>query len=301
MSCGARNFSDDSSMKPKFIFFGSPLFARVVLEELVDAGFLPSALVCNPDRPFGRKKVLAPPDTKAFISKKFPEVPILQPEDPNDTNFIERLKSIHVDIFVVAAYAKILKPELLSVPASGVIGVHPSFLPLLRGSSPIQGAILQGFTDTGVTLYLIDELMDHGPVIAKSAPIEVVNKDFPHLLLELAHIGGKLTANTLLDFAANRTTLLPQDHNKATFTKKFKTEDGFIPRAEIIAACETGTQAEYIARKILALSSEPGCYTTSADNRRIKLLGAQCSNGRLVVTSWLADGMHKPSTQHLEL
>ncbi|MCL5224287.1 MAG: methionyl-tRNA formyltransferase, partial [Patescibacteria group bacterium] len=143
----------------KYVFFGTPRFAAIVLERLIGDGKPPIAIVCNPDKPVGREKVITPPPTKQVILNAAPpndQIQILQPAKI-DNEFLTQLRSLNADFFVVAAYAKILPDELLKIPPLGVIGTHPSPLPKLRGPSPIQSAIIEGVEKTGVTLYLIDE------------------------------------------------------------------------------------------------------------------------------------------------
>src|SRR6266481_8138985 len=149
----------------KYVFFGTPEFAAIVLDELIAAGFLPDAIICNPDRPAGRKKVITPPPVKKLIAERGLEsqTKILQPEKPTPELFKE---FDDIDFFVVAAYAKIIPQSILDIPRLGAIGVHPSLLPKYRGSSPIQSAILAGEMETGVTLYMLDHKMDHGPMLA---------------------------------------------------------------------------------------------------------------------------------------
>src|SRR5258708_6191606 len=121
----------------------------------------PTALVCNPDRPVGRKKIVTPPLTKELIAKSSASTIILQPEKLDDA-FIARLKEFQPDFFVVAAYAKIIPQAVLDIPRLGTLGVHPSLLPKYPGASPIQSAILDDTcSETGVTIYLIDQKMDH--------------------------------------------------------------------------------------------------------------------------------------------
>ncbi|MDP2598520.1 MAG: methionyl-tRNA formyltransferase, partial [Candidatus Liptonbacteria bacterium] len=152
----------------KYVFFGTPEFAAIVLDKLISAGFPPSAVVCNPDRPVGRKKIITPPATKSQImvrgSRFMDEIKILQPEKL-DSGFEHQISNIKPEFGIVAAYAKIIPKNIIELFPKGVIGVHPSLLPKYRGASPIQSAILDGEKEAGVTLYLLDEKMDHGPIL----------------------------------------------------------------------------------------------------------------------------------------
>ncbi len=134
-----------------FIFFGTPEFSAIILEKLIKADFIPAAVVCNPDRPVGRKQVTTPPPIKQRImnyeSGIKNKIKILQPEKLDPSLFI--IPNSSFDFFIVAAYARIIPKEILDVPRLGSIGVHPSLLPKYRGATPIQSAILAGEKKTG--------------------------------------------------------------------------------------------------------------------------------------------------------
>src|SRR3990167_5776499 len=156
----------------RYIFFVTPNFAAIILEKLIKSSLIPSAVVCNPDRPIGRKKNITPPPTKSLALHY--NIPILQPEIL--TNNKLQITNYKPDFFVVAAFSKILSKEILQIPRLGTIGIHPSLLPKYRGATPIQTAILNGDTETGTTLYLIDEKIDHGAILAqRKLPIENLN------------------------------------------------------------------------------------------------------------------------------
>ncbi|HQA96164.1 MAG TPA: methionyl-tRNA formyltransferase, partial [Candidatus Colwellbacteria bacterium] len=178
-----------------FVFFGTPEFAAIILKNLVKAGFVPKAVVANPDKPIGRKRVITPPPAKQIVLDSGKNIKILQPEKITP-EFLETLKSIPADFYLVAAYAKILPQELIDIPRLGVVGVHPSLLPELRGASPIQSAILEGKTRTGVSLFLIDALMDHGPVLRqKTIPIDP-DDNSETLTEKLAELSSKMLVET---------------------------------------------------------------------------------------------------------
>ncbi|HTY40062.1 MAG TPA: methionyl-tRNA formyltransferase, partial [Candidatus Paceibacterota bacterium] len=175
----------------RLVFFGTPRFAEIVLQHLFAADIRPIALVANPDRPVGRKKVLTPPPTVQLVRDTCPpkSVEVLQPETL-DAAFISRLASLKPDVSVIAAYAKIIPLDLVELPRLGTLGVHPSLLPTLRGASPIASAILTGAERTGATIYRMDEKMDHGPILAarvlKDADLSAI--DEPTLETKLAEL-----------------------------------------------------------------------------------------------------------------
>lgn len=265
----------------KYVFFGSPRFAEIVLGHLIKADIAPVALVCNPDRPVGRKKVITAPATKQrAIKSDATNIDIIQPE-MLDEPLIKRLRALEPDFFVVAAYAKIIPQTVLDIPRLGTVGVHPSLLPKYRGASPIQSVLLNGEPETGTTLYVMDAKMDHGPILAQDAWPIADNEQYPQLEEELAHLSGALLVKTLPDFFAQKITGQPQDEKESTLTRKFTTEDGYIEETHL-AAAERGDEdrADFILRAINALTPEPGAWT-KRDGKRVKLLAGEIKDGKL--------------------
>lgn len=263
----------------KFIFWGTPDFAAVVLEKLIKADWLPAAVVCNPDRPVGRKKIITPPPVKRFIINGKLQTEILQPEKL-DAEFKVKVSDFKPDFFVVASYGKIIPKEILDIPRLGTIVVHPSLLPKYRGSTPIQSAILNGEAETGTTLILADEKVDHGQIIAQKAlennELGIMNYD--NLELKLAELSGDLLVEILPKYLNGEITPLTQDESQATYTKKFITQDGYVDpdalrKAQVGAGLEKD-EAVMIERKVRALNPEPGVWTMK-DGKRMKILEAE--------------------------
>ncbi len=284
-----------------YAFFGTPDFAAIILKRLIASGDPPSVVVCNPDRPVGRKKIITSPPTKTIAQKS--DILALQPEQL-DRAFGARIASFNCDFFIVAAYAKIIPAEILQIPPLGTIGVHPSLLPKYRGASPIQSVILAGERETGVTLYLLDEKMDHGPILA-SAKLkrESGRPAYEELQKELAELGGNLLVATLPMFFKDLIKGRPQNEAEATYTKKFTTEDGFVSEADLKNARSGNDpkQAAVVDRKILALNPEPGVWTlrqvpldktrdTQGKQIRVKLLEAVVRDERLVLKKIQEEG-----------
>ncbi|MDO8557316.1 MAG: methionyl-tRNA formyltransferase [Candidatus Jorgensenbacteria bacterium] len=273
-------------MISRFAFFGSPKFAEIILRKLISAGMSPAVVICNPDKPAGRKKIMTPPETKIMAQKH--GIQIYQPERLSAEAFESEVGN--VDFAVVAAYAKIIPADILKLPRLGVIGVHPSLLPKYRGSSPIQTAILNGDEETGVTLYKLDEKVDHGEIISSSKYPLSSTDTYETLEKKLAELGGESLVETLPKFVSGEIKPEPQVESQATFTKKFKTEDGFV-EYEILerAQKDGGDIATKLDRMIRALSSEPGAWTlkrdgkpfSSTQGKRMKLLEAVLLNGKL--------------------
>lgn len=274
----------------KYVFFGTPQFAVIVLEELIKNGLKPAAVVTNPDRPAGRKKELKPPPVKSFLQSLQAPIPILQPESLDDNQFVEQLKQINADIFIVAAYGKILPQWLLDMPSQGVVGVHPSLLPKYRGATPMQTAILNGETKTGTTIFLLDEKMDHGPILAQAA-ISISSDDtYESLTNKLALLSGRLLKETLIKYTDNKIHPQPQNHRQATYTYKFHSQDAFVAWEDLFSTKEE--VITLIWRKIKALNPEPGVWTLCPHlkNKRIKLLEAEIKNKKLLVTKIQIEG-----------
>jgi len=270
----------------KYVFWGSPRFAKIVLEKLIEAGLKPEAVICNPDRPFGRKKIITPPPVKILAKKE--KIKVWQPKEL-DEKFKEKLKKIEVDIFVVAAYAKIISDDFLKIPSLGAIGVHPSLLPDLRGATPIQTAILRSYLESGVSLYIMDKKMDHGPILGQKR-VFLGSISYLEAEKKLAEAGGELLIKLLPKLEKGEIEPKDQKHDKATFTKKIKTEDGEIKLEDLKEALnENLGKAEEIKRKVLALNLEPGIYVL-VNNKRIKILKAEIEDKKLVLKKIQIEG-----------
>ena len=271
----------------KFVFFGTPRFAAIVLGRLIDKGFPPVAVVTNPDRPVGRKQVMTPPIAKTICRKLNPGIPVLQPEKI-DEEFLKTLRDIGADFFLVAAYGKILSKTLLDIPRLGTIGVHPSLLPSLRGSTPIQTAILNGLDETGVSLFVVDEKMDHGPIVMRKT-LEIHSHDNTESLSDrLASLGADMVAEIIPSM--EDITPTEQDESEATFTTKISSADAFIESDDILKAeMEDEDLADVIDRKIRAYSPEPGAWTMK-DGKRMKILDSAIEDGLLKIKSIQFEG-----------
>ncbi|MDP2665000.1 MAG: methionyl-tRNA formyltransferase, partial [bacterium] len=231
----------------KYIFFGTSEFGVIVLEKLVQAGYKPVLVVTTPDKPAGRNLELTPPPVKVAAQKYSLEV--VQPVKPVELSLFK----FEPDLFVVASYGEILPREVLDIPKKGTLNVHPSLLPQYRGPSPVHTAILNGDKSTGVTIMLLDEKMDHGPIVANSK-FEILNSKLTYLELhnKLAELGAELLIKTIPEWVAGSIKAIPQDDSQATYTKIFKKEDGKINWNE---------PAEHIERQIRALAPWPGTWT----------------------------------------
>ena len=218
-----------STKKPLFAFFGTPHFSVVVLDALEKHGLLPAVVITAPDKPRGRGLEVSPSPAKEWAQKR--GIDVLTPTTLKDKAFVAELANTDWDVFVVAAYNKLIPKEILDIPRRGCLNVHPSLLPKLRGASPAYSAILADERETGVTIMQMDEQMDHGPIVAQ-ARIEIAPEDWPLkgsvLLPLLATEGGNLLAETLPSWIADEITPEPQDETKATYTKKFTDKNALV-------------------------------------------------------------------------
>ncbi len=275
-----------------YIFFGTPEFAAIILEKLIKTGLKPALLICNPDKPVGRKKILTPPPTK-IIAQKY-GINFWQPEKLTIDNLKIKIKK--ADFAIIAAYSKILPKEVLEFPRLGTIGIHPSLLPKYRGPSPIQSVLLNGEKETGLTLFLTDEKIDHGPILVKqklNTRLEIIN--YEKLMETLAKLGADLLIKTLPKFIKNGIKPKPQNENEATHTKKFKTEDAFINPLDLDTALNGKSleTAIIIERKIRALNPEPSAWTfrqIQDKKMRVKLLGAEIIQEKLKLKTIQIEG-----------
>ncbi len=238
----------------KTILFGTPKFAVPSLQKLIETGFSVEAVVTTPDEPTGRKGASTPPPVKVFAQEK--GLKVLQPLTLKDDSFFEEFTKINPDICIVVAYGKIIHQRYLDIPKYGFVNIHPSLLPRYRGPSPIQSAILNGDPETGVTLMRIDEEMDHGPILKQIEYQISKEKKYEEIEKELAEIGAQILVDTLPDYLNEKITSREQDHNRATFCKKYERPDGRI---------DWSKPAEKIYNQIRALNPNPGVWTTLND------------------------------------
>ncbi|MBI4262404.1 methionyl-tRNA formyltransferase [Candidatus Uhrbacteria bacterium] len=224
----------------KYIFFGTSEFAAIILKTLITKNLTPVAIVTQPDRAAGRGKKLTPPPVKMIAQQH--RIPLLQPEKL-DTNFLKDIAHYHADLFVVAAYGEILKKEVLDFPPRKTINVHPSLLPKYRGPSPIQTAIMNGDEQTGVSIMLLDDAVDHGPILAQTTT-QISTDDTTMTLSEkLALQSAELLAMVIPQWGEQKLAPVAQDDTQATFTRMITKEDGHIDWTTSAAAIERHTRA----------------------------------------------------------
>ena len=247
----------------KTIYMGTPKLSATILEALLNADFSDYKLnfvgaITEPDKPVGREQILTPPAVKVLALEK--KLPVFQPQNKQER--IETVQKLAPDLIIVAAYGRILSKEVLDASKLGAINVHGSLLPELRGASPIQYAILEGKLETGVTIMLMDEKMDEGPMLLKGKLKIEKDETSGSLFPKMAELGAKTLIKALPKYLSGEIKPEAQDHTKATYTKMIEKEDGHI---------QWSKSAEEIERMIRAFDPWPGTYgKIKSQNSKVK-------------------------------
>ena len=271
----------------KYVFFGTPEFAGIILKGLIEADMPPVAVVCNPDKPVGRKKLITPPITKQIAEQE--GIKVFQPKTKKDLVALSPSLSEMADFAVVAAYAKIIPLKVINGFKLGIIGVHPSLLPKFRGPSPIQSAILSGESETGTTLFMLDQGVDNGSILAQGK-VDMGNKNYEELIKVLGELSLKLLTETLPEFVSGKIKPVPQDENEVTVTNFFEPEAGLVKENDLKDALEGDEEkSSRIERMVRALNPEPGVYTL-ANSKRTKLLSVRKDGSKLVLEKIQKEG-----------
>lgn len=257
----------------RIVFFGTPLFAVPSLRRLHVDGWPIAVVVTAPDKPTGRRMLLTPSPIKTVAEELGLEV--RTPATLKDEDFWREFSELRPDLCVVVAYGKIIPKRYLDIPRLGFVNVHPSLLPAYRGPSPIQSAILDGGTAGGVSIMQLDEDTDHGPVLAAEPWTIPSGFDYPMVEDELSRLGADLFARTLQGYTEGSVVPQPQDHSKATYTKKFTREDGRLDWSQ---------DATQVRDRIRALAANPGTWTTW-EGKTLNLFHAHLAGGPLPDTS----------------
>lgn len=228
------------------IFFGTSEFSIHVLEQLIQRGITPTAIVTVADRPAGRKMELTPPPLKVWATEH--NITYFQFEKLKEENTVATLKSLEADVFIVASYGKIIPEVILSIPKHGALNIHPSLLPKLRGATPLQTSIMQDMQYTGVSIIQMDKEMDHGPIVAMhEEEVTPWPQTYPELEKYLAIKGADILADTVEDYISGKLALTEQAHENATYTKKIEKQDGLISLDDLVGDAGWNTFLKYNA------------------------------------------------------
>ena len=286
-----------SQPNPRFAFFGTPAIAVIILDELKKAGYVPALIVTNPDALVGRKHILTPPPVKVWAVDN--QVPFIQPQSLKDAADAPELTGTHLDFMIVAAYGKLIPQWLLALPQHGILNVHPSLLPKLRGASPIRSAILQNIRETGVTIMKLDAELDHGPIIAQ-LPATIPAEHWPvsgSILDEgLARQGGALLTKVIPNWLAGTIVAKEQNHAEATFCTKINKSMSEL--AIDPSDLPSGTTALNYLCTIRAFDGWPETFFMH-EGKRIKIKHANlAADGTLVITRIIPEGKNEMDWDH---
>lgn len=241
------------------VFMGTPAFALQTLQGLIDAGCNLVGVYTQPDRPKGRGKQLAAPPVKELAQQH--DIPVYQPGKLRQPEAVAELEALAPDLIVVVAYGQILPKSVLEIPRHGCINVHASLLPKYRGAAPINKAIIDGETETGITTMYMDVGLDTGDMLIKKTLSIGTEETAGELHDRLASLGRETMEETLRKLCAGTLQREVQDDDQSTYASMMKKEDGRI---------DWNLSATDIHNKIRGLDPWPGAYT-SLNNELLKL------------------------------
>ncbi|MFR1833011.1 MAG: methionyl-tRNA formyltransferase [Lachnospiraceae bacterium] len=268
----------------RIVFMGTPDFSVAALNSLTEAGHQILACVTQPDKPKGRgKAVLMTPVKMRALELG---IPVYQPEKVREPEFLKVLTELNPEVIVVVAFGQIISQDILDLPKYGCINIHASLLPKYRGAAPIQWALIDGETETGITTMMMDAGLDTGDMLEKEA-VPIDRQDTGESLHDkLALAGGRLIVSTLEKLEAGALTRTKQPETGTCYAKKITKELGDI---------DWSMDAPAIERLIRALNSWPSAYS-SLKGKTIKIWKAQVLDGEHEgtpgqITEVLKDGL----------
>lgn len=247
----------------RIVFMGTPDFAVAVLEKIIDKHEV-AAVVSQPDRAKNRKGELMPTPTKQFATLHG----IKTYQFDRIKNHVEELRGFNADVYVTAAYGQMLSQEIIDLPRFGIINVHASLLPKYRGSSPIQTAILNGDSETGVTIMQTSAGMDSGDILAARS-VAIDNMTTGELSERLAQVGADLLLEVLNEIQCGKIKRTKQDESRVSLCKKINKEDACI---------DWNDDANEICRLVRAFNPNPIAYTFNGE-QRIKIYAVEYVDG----------------------
>ncbi len=221
----------------------------------------------NPDRPAGRK--LEPKPSPVKVAALEAGIEVIQPDRARDPEFVDKIRGLAPDVAPVVAYGKIFPASLLEIPRLGFVNVHFSVLPSYRGAAPVQRAIMDGATETGVSIIILTEGMDEGPVLALERTPVAPDESAAEVGERLAGLGARLLVDSLVRYASGELEPVEQDHSAATYAAKIESEETRIDWSQ---------PAEKVRDLARALDPQPGAWTTLRD-RRVKVYRAEPAAG----------------------
>jgi methionyl-tRNA formyltransferase len=247
----------------RVLFWGTPEFAAPPLRALIGEGFEVAGVVTQPDKPKGRSRTVTPPPVKEIAADE--RIPVFQPPNARDAELMEMIEVMKPDISVVVAYGHILPKPVIGLPRLGTINIHASLLPRLRGAAPIQAAIRDGLTQTGVTIMRMVPALDAGPIILTATAPILDDETYGELQLRLSELGALTLIEALALMSIGNATETPQDDSLATYAPKVTREH---------ARVDWTLSADEVCRIVRAYDPKPGAYT-SLNGVEVKLFGAR--------------------------
>ncbi len=251
----------------RIVFWGTPEFAAAPLRALIGEGFEVVGVVTQPDKPQGRSREIVPSPVKQIAIDE--EIPLFQPKNARDPELLAKLTELKADISIVVAYGHILPQKIIDLPKMGTLNIHASLLPALRGAGPIQAAIREGRTETGVSVMRVVQALDAGPVLLQKPTHIFGDETFGELQVRLSELGALtlLEALTLLSLGQAQETI--QDESRATYAPKVTRESSRI---------DWTRSALEISRLIRSSDPKPGAFTTTPKGD-VKMFGPKVMDG----------------------
>lgn len=250
----------------KIVYFGTPEFALKPLESLLkEENIEILAVVTQPDKAQGRKKILTPPPVKELAKSR--NLKIIQPKNKKELKS-ELDKLEQADFFVVIAFGMILSENILNIPKFGSINVHASLLPKYRGASPIQESLINGDEETGISIMKIDKELDHGDIFLIRRLSIDAEDNFETLSSKLSELAASILPHVISDIADGNLKTISQNHEKASYCHKINKEDGKI---------DFHVSAQEIKNMIRAYTPWPRVYTT-LKNKKLKIIASDVEN-----------------------
>lgn len=248
----------------RILFMGTPDFAVFPLAAMVESGEEIVGVVTQPDQPKGRGYVMTPPPVKVYAEAH--GIPVCQPQTLKSEEFWEELNKFAPELIVVAAYGKILPARVLDYPKYGCINIHGSLLPAYRGAAPIQRAILEGATETGITTMQMDAGLDTGDILLQQTVPITSDDNFETLHDKMGECGAEVLLRTLEELKQGALKRTPQNGEKATYAAKIEKADCKIDFTK---------PAEAVHDQIRGLSPVPLAFATMPDGKLLKVKRAE--------------------------
>lgn len=267
----------------KIMFMGTPEISAGALSALIDGGHNVIAVVTGEDKPRGRGNVMTPTPTKKLAEEK--GIPVYTPKTLRDEDFYSLLSDINPDLICVVAYGKILPENVIKYPKYGCINLHVSLLPKYRGAAPMQRAVMEGESETGVTIMYMDVGLDTGDIIATEKFPIGEEDDFETVHDTSMVIGSRLLSDTIREIEAGRATRTPQDDSLATYAKKVEKEDCRV---------DFSLDAKALSARIRGVTPIPGAFTHLNGKMlkiaRVKEVSGSGMPGEVIEASGIGDG-----------